>query len=119
MPTLDLLTKEEVEAVVREVLREEFSAFAEALLAKLRQKPVLKSRRAAAAYLELSLEEFKRAEELGFFRPLPWKHQNANLYDVEELERDLRAFADLLGRNGGETPESKAAAGAITPARKE
>jgi len=118
MPTLDLLTRDELEAVVREVLREEFSAFAEALLAKLRQKPVIKSRRAAAAYLELKIEDFKRAEELGFFRPLPWKHNNANLYDVEELERDFRAFAELLGRNG-DLPESKAAAGVEAPARKE
>lgn len=114
MPKLDLLTKDEV----REVIREELAAFAEALLAKLIQKPVLKGRRAAAAYVGMSREELKRAEDLGFIRPLPWKHKNAPIYDAQELVKGARLYAQMFGRNGGEAPEEKAAAGAATPAKK-
>lgn len=110
---LDLLTKEEVQ----EAIREELQAWAEALLAKLRQKPVLRGRRAAAAYVGMSLQEFKEAERKGYFRALPWTLQNSPLYDAEELERDMRLFAEM-GRNGG-NPESKAAAGGEAPAREE
>ncbi len=108
---------------IRRVVREELAAIT-AKLDELGLKPrellVIRTRREAARYLGFTREMFAEAEERGFIRPLPFLIRNTSAYPADALVEGGRAYLEWLqGRNGGEAPESKAAAGVRAPARKE